>query len=49
MFGFGRSAELDRREQALNMREQELNQRENQIVNEEKTYNSRSISSTTNK
>ena len=28
MFGFGRSAELDRREQALNMREQELNQRE---------------------
>ena len=36
MFGFGRSAELDRREQALNMREQELNQRENQIVNEEK-------------
>lgn len=35
MFGFGRSAELDRREQALNMREQELNQRENQIVNEE--------------
>lgn len=36
MFGFGRSAELDRREQALNMREQELNQRENQIVYEEK-------------
>ncbi len=28
MFGFGRSAELDRREQALNTREQELNQRE---------------------
>lgn len=35
MFGFGRSAELDKRERALNMREWNLNQKELELSRKE--------------